>query len=318
MDQINEFDRVIIKSILHPNDFSAGSLVAFHHALKAALIMKSRLTLMTVSIDGKSEWSDFPGVRETLERWGLLPNGSPQSAVGDLGVDVHKVIAQESNPVDAVLRYQKKHPSDLIVLATHQREGRIGWLGKSVVEPVARGAWEMTLFIPDGSDGFIAAEDGSVHLRSVLIPVAQLPRAQPAINAATRLIHRLNALQGTFTLLHVGNADSMPTLHRPKLNGWTWEVEMASGDVIHTIVNTARDIKADLIVMSTDGRNGFLDGLRGSHSERVLRHGVAPLLTIPLGQPHWLDAGKHRRDTRRGGNRWEDPGEPRRFQCDSR
>jgi nucleotide-binding universal stress UspA family protein len=39
----------------------------------------------------------------------------------------------------------------------------------------------------------------------------------------------------------------------------------------------------DLIVMSTDGRNGFLDGLRGSHSERVLRQGAAPLLTVPVG-----------------------------------
>jgi hypothetical protein len=36
-------------------------------------------------------------------------------------------------------------------------------------------------------------------------------------------------------------------------------------------------------VMSTDGRNGFLDGLRGSHSERVLRYGAAPLLTVPVG-----------------------------------
>jgi nucleotide-binding universal stress UspA family protein len=33
--------------------------------------------------------------------------------------------------------------------------------------------------------------------------------------------------------------------------------------------------------MSTDGRNGFLDVLRGSHSERVLRHAPCPLLAIP-------------------------------------
>jgi nucleotide-binding universal stress UspA family protein len=33
--------------------------------------------------------------------------------------------------------------------------------------------------------------------------------------------------------------------------------------------------------MSTDGRNGFLDALRGSHSERVLRRTPCPLLAIP-------------------------------------
>jgi len=37
-------------------------------------------------------------------------------------------------------------------------------------------------------------------------------------------------------------------------------------------------------VMATDGRNEFLDSLRGSHSERVLSYGVAPLLTIPVGE----------------------------------
>jgi nucleotide-binding universal stress UspA family protein len=56
-----------------------------------------------------------------------------------------------------------------------------------------------------------------------------------------------------------------------------------TGDVIHGIVDTAREIEADLVVMSTDGRNGFLDALRGSHSERVLRQVSAPLLTVPAG-----------------------------------
>ena len=58
---------------------------------------------------------------------------------------------------------------------------------------------------------------------------------------------------------------------------------MRTGDVIEGIVNSAKEHKADLIVLATDGRNGFLDALRGSHSERILRYGVAPLLTIPVG-----------------------------------
>jgi len=275
----------VIESVLHPTDFSEGSKVAFHHALKAALLTQSKLTLLNVSPDGSSEWSDFPGVRETLERWGLLEKGSPKSAVGDLGIDARKVVAQESDPVEAVLRYLKKHPADLIVLATHQREGRVRWQGKSVAEPVARKAWEMTLFIPFDSEGFVSGRDGSVHLTNILIPVAQTPRPQPALAAAVRLVERLNCAHGTFTLLHVGDSDTLPSFRCPDVPGWEWKKELRTGEVIQTIVNTAREIEADLIVMSTDGRNGFLDGLRGSHSERVLRHGAAPLLTIPVGPP---------------------------------
>jgi len=51
--------------------------------------------------------------------------------------------------------------------------------------------------------------------------------------------------------------------------------------VISVILETARETDADLILMSTDGRAGFLDALRGSHSERVLRQAHCPLLAIP-------------------------------------
>ena len=285
MTEPMEEQDAIIGSVLHPTDFSEGSKVAFHHALNAALLAKSKLTLLNVSPDGTSEWADFPGVRDTLERWGLLAKGSPRSAVAELGIDVRKVLARESDPVEAVLRYLKKYPADLIVLATSQRDGRVRWLGKSVAEPVARKAWEMTLFIPSDSDGFVDARDGLVHLRKILIPVAQTPRPEPATEAAARLVRKFKCTAGTFVLMHVGDSGTMPALRCPEIPGWEWTRELRSGDVIQSIVDTAKDLEADLIVMSTDGRNGFLDGLRGSHSERVLRHGAAPLLTIPVGPP---------------------------------
>ena len=36
-----------------------------------------------------------------------------------------------------------------------------------------------------------------------------------------------------------------------------------------------------LIALTTDGRNGFLDALRGSHSERILQKAPCPLFVIP-------------------------------------
>jgi hypothetical protein len=103
------------------------------------------------------------------------------------------------------------------------------------------------------------------------------------LNAAARFVRKFNSLEGTFTALHVGDSNTMPALRFPEIAGWTWKKELRSGDVIDCIVKTAKSTDADLIVMSTDGRNGFLDGLRGSHSERVLRNTATPLLTIPVG-----------------------------------
>jgi nucleotide-binding universal stress UspA family protein len=274
----------IIETVLHPTDFSEGSLVAFHHALKAALLAKSRLSLLNVSPNGESHMDDFPAVRETLERWGLLPPGSPRSAVAQLGLRVEKVIADRDDPVKTVLGFLHRERVDLIVLATSDHSGRVRWLGKSVSQPIARTAWQMTLFIPANSKGFVSPEDGSVSVRRILIPIAKSPRAQPAVYAAARLVQQMNCPEGDFCLMHVGDSHSMPAVQCPPVAGWTWSKEFRSGDVIQNIVAAARDSQADLIVMSTDGRNEFLDSLRGSHSERVLSHGVAPLLTVPVGE----------------------------------
>ena len=273
----------IIESVLHPTDFSEGSKVAFYHALKAALTARSKITLLNVSADGKPHWSEFPGVRETLERWELLPPGSAKSAVADLGIDVRKMVTPKRDPVEAVVGYLNQHPAELIVLATHQRTGATRWLNSSVAEPIARKANEMTLFISGETKGFVSSEDGSVSMRNVLIPVAVKPDAQPALEAAARIVKSLDCDQGTFTMLHVGSGDSMPALRPPDVPGWEWKTDVRQGEVIQSIIDVSKETNADLIVMTTDGRNGFLDGLRGSHSERVLRLADMPLLTVPLG-----------------------------------
>jgi len=273
----------IIDSVLHPTDFSEGSKVAFYHALKAALLSKSRITLLNVSPDATASWSDFPGVRETLEKWGLLAPGSAKSAVGDLGIDVRKAITKKKDPVEAVVNYLHEFPAEMIVLATSQKTGVARWLTSSVAEPIARKATEMTLFIGSDTRGFVSPDDGSVSLRNILIPVALSPKPQPAIESAARIVKSLELAEGTFTLLHVGDRSSMPAVRTRDVPGWNWVEDVRSGDVIQSIIDASKDTQADLIVMATDGRNGFLDGLRGSHSERVLRQAGVPLLTVPVG-----------------------------------
>ena len=53
------------------------------------------------------------------------------------------------------------------------------------------------------------------------------------------------------------------------------------GNVVETILSVADDITADVIVMGTKGNQGFLDALRGSTSEQVLRRSRSPLLAVP-------------------------------------
>jgi nucleotide-binding universal stress UspA family protein len=270
-----------IQSIFHPSDFSEASEVAFAHALKIALVSRAALNTLHVQSRSDADWSDFPGVRATLERWGLIPKGSPKSAVGQLGIQVTKVIASSNNPVKACLDFLTRHPADLIVLAVHQHEGRMRWLEKRVGEPIAREAGEMTLFVPHGVPGFVSREDGSVALRNILIPIARTPRAQPAVDAAARMIRSLELASGTVTLLRVGPSSEAPSVSIPDNPGWILNRIAAEGEPDEIILQTADTLGADLIVMTTEGPHGFLDALRGSTSERVLRRSRCPVLSLP-------------------------------------
>jgi nucleotide-binding universal stress UspA family protein len=282
MTHTNLLEEINVESVFHPSDFSQASEVAFAHALKIALVARAKLTVLHVQATPNTEWQDFPGVRDTLERWGLIPKGSPRSAVGQLGIGVGKVIASGKDPVKACLGFLEKHPGDLIVLAVHQHEGRMLWLDKSVGKPIAREAGQMTLFIPYGVEGFVSRQDGSISLRNILIPVTSKPRPQPSVEAAARLIRNLQLPTGEVTLLHVGPAAEAPSVKLPDTD-WIWNSVVKNGEPAETILQTATELRADLIVMTTDGPDGFLDGLRGTTSERVLRKARCPVANLPVG-----------------------------------
>jgi len=270
-----------LQSIFHPSDFSAASEIAFAHALKLALVTKSKLSILHVAGDHVVAWQDFPGVRNTLERWHVLPPNSPRSAVKELGVKIDKIVL-EGDPVKACVTFLDRHPTDLIVLAVHQSDGRMQWLQKGIGKPIAESAGELTLFIPHGVRGFISAADGTVSLHNILIPITHKPRPQPAVDVAVNLIRNLQLPPGSVTLLHAGTAADTPSVTIPEDTGWTWNHLARPGVPTDVILETAQAMNADLIIMTTDGPDRFLDGLRGTTSERVLRKTRCAIANLPI------------------------------------
>ena len=143
MNETPAIDGLKVRSIFHPTDLSDASKVAFVHALKIALLTKSELNVLHVSPKEDIPWQQFPALRPTLARWKLIPEGSPESAVGELGLSVRKVIASSDDPVDACLDFLARHPTDLVVLSVHQHNGRMRWMERAVGKPIARAIGEM-------------------------------------------------------------------------------------------------------------------------------------------------------------------------------
>jgi nucleotide-binding universal stress UspA family protein len=275
-----------LSRILHPSDLSELSNAAFAHALKLALEFKSELELVHVQphrIGSESDvsWPDFPAVRATLARWRILHESAAPEELVKLGLRVKKVLSADKDPLEAMVRYCEEHPPDLLVLATHQRDGLSRWVHKAVAEPLARRSRAMTLFIPQSSAGFVSSADGSVRLRRILIPVDHVPSAQTSLEEAFFLAAGLERRGVVFKLLHVGTEQGMPRLYLPHRPGWRWEESLLPGDPVERILAEARRWRPDLVAMATQGHTGFLDAWRGSTTEQVLREVSCPVLAVP-------------------------------------
>jgi len=271
----------IVRSVLHPTDLSLDSEIAFQHALAIALLRQTSLTLLHV--EGSSRAGELPSVREMLERWGLLEEGSSRSAVYEnFNVRIKKKVVK-GRPLPVILDYLDKGYVDLVVVATRGSNGVAGWLKSSVSEPLAHRTDTSTLFVPADSPGMVDPENGQLTARKILVPVAEVPNGQNAVTLAARTAIAAYEVHGDpveLQLMHVG--DQMPELKLPEHEGIQWSQTLQTGDVIDRIIETAREVAADLVVMASDGRNGILDAFRGSHSEQILRLVPCPLLVVPI------------------------------------
>jgi nucleotide-binding universal stress UspA family protein len=272
-----------VSSVVHATDFSAASERAFAHALAVAVLRGASLSLLHVTSDKHRDWTGFPHVRKTLERWKLLPAGSAQEDVfAALGVQVSKLEITSRFPSLAVASYLDAHPSDLLVVATEGREGAARWLHGSKAEAMARWSGTMTLFVPaDAPRGLVSATDGNLTLESVLVPVDRAPEPGLAIEFARRAAEVASDNEARIALLHVGDEASMPwpaTRDGPR---WKFERECRAGDPVDEIVAAAERLRANLIVMPTAGRHGVFEALSGSTTERVLRRAPCPVLAVP-------------------------------------
>lgn len=272
-------------SIVHPTDLGEAGRAAFAHGLRLAVAARGRFAVVHNAgpeLEDAARLEAFPGVRDTLAGWGLLDLGVAAAGVEEaLGIRVTKADLGGGDTVESLAGYIDRHGCDLVVLATHARDGLPRWLRGSIAEAIARRTNLPTLYLPHAARGFVDARTGALRLANILIPVDRMPDPEPALDAATRLVELLDAQAATLHLLHVGPQASAP---EPPVAAWLaqrLERHRRDGPVVDTIVALADETDADLLVMTTEGRHGFLDALRGSTTEAVLRQANRPLLAVP-------------------------------------
>jgi nucleotide-binding universal stress UspA family protein len=272
----------VIKTIAHPTDFSEASGRAFVHAMGLALATRSRLCLMHVRATAdKDAWGSFPHVRALLEKWGHLSAKASHAAIeAELGITIEKIEIAHADPVAGLAEFIIAHRPDLMVMATHGREGLSRWLAGSVSEEIARRTHVPSLFIGPDAHGFVDETSGEIRLNRVLLPVAHEPSPRHAYGVLAGILADLGVPSSAIRLLHVG--ETAPALQTATSE--LPEVQLASGPVVATILEEAASSLADLIAMPTAGHKGILDAVEGSTTEQVLRRAPCPLLALPAPQ----------------------------------
>ena len=265
------------RAILHPTDLSPLSYPAFAHALRIALAAKAKLYTLHVLRGDVGEGWEAPDVRprRVLLQWGFLEDKDRLEAVdAKLGLQIENITLHRGrSPAYEITHFLDQHVCDLVVLATQGRDGVDRWLHGSVAEAVFRQSAIPTLFVTHGARGFVDQVSGDFRLRRVLVPVDHSPVPYRAIEAAQIFPRLLTGLDAGIQLVHVGH--SAPELGYPND-----QVIIRYGNVVQTILDAAVEYDVDFICMPTAGHHGILDALRGSTTERVLRHAHCPLLAI--------------------------------------
>jgi nucleotide-binding universal stress UspA family protein len=267
-------DATMIGSIAHPTDLSPESLPAFEHALRLALLNRSELTLIHVCEAGERDrWDSFPKVRETMARWGFLgPEARHHDVLPQTGVAVRKVEIDSYDVVDGLAKFLLTQPTDLLVIASHGRAGINALFGASIAAELAHVSMVTTLIFGPEARSFVDPDTGShERIKKVLVPVDHHP---PPHSALRRLYALAEGLDVEFDYIHIGNKAPLVAGNKGRA-----QVRTLEGSVIETLLLEAE--QADLIAMPMVGRRGFLDALRGSTTERVVKEAVRPVLALP-------------------------------------
>lgn len=137
---------------------------------------------------------------------------------------------------------------------------------------------------------------------NLLVPTDFSPCAERALDYACALagrlgakVHVVNAIGAALPELSIAltdhmiaslrhnNAAALDKLVEPRRAQTTFgEVSVVEGDARDAILNTAKAVHADLIVIGTHGRRGLSRAFLGSVAEDVLRRAPCPVLAVRM------------------------------------
>jgi nucleotide-binding universal stress UspA family protein len=281
-------------------DFSKPARRAYSYALKLSSVLTFRLILLHgvkahPDVEG---WS--PAARRSLgslRTKAMLELGRMARVARDSGVITeHKLIV--GIPEDSILDVAENTQAVLIAMGTH---GRTGWdrlqLG-STAETILRKAPCPVFTVHAAAVADAPLSLRRLTFRRILVAMDFSAPSEAALRSAARLAKPFNA---RVVLLHALEPSSSSGSERSHVsesidrtadrqfqtavsaaqaNRFVLDRISEPGKPVEVILNQAKRVMADVIVMGTNGRRGMHRLVLGSVAESVVRRAGCPVLVV--------------------------------------
>ena len=294
-----------LKTVLFATDFSARADAALDHALALAEKHGAALHMLHAVVlhaddpnDPAHHFPDTEEIRVRLEEIAEDRMANQLQTRRAREVDVIRAQRRGMSAAPVILEYAEEIDADVIVMSTHGRRGLSHALLGSVTEEVVRLSQCPVLTIRSG-----VGTEAPSRIANVLVPVDFSPHSEVAAQHAREICRAYGA---RMHLLHVfeqpvtpevylgGGPSTIPGFRllegslREALLGVATragadiesEVHVREGSAVGGILEAARDIPADLIVIATHGLGALAHVLLGSVTEKVVRRADRPVLTV--------------------------------------
>jgi len=307
---MKEQDMIEFKDIVFPTDFSSYAENALQYAVALAKQYDGTVHCCHVvdrsAVEGGGAASLYGmqaadgGYVESVEKHAQEEVDKVAAVVHakGAGADACTLVGE---PAADVVKYAADLRADLLVMASHGPSGFDRFLFGSTCAKVLRHSTVPVLTVKHEEHQFVDPNDETVTLKKVVCPIDLTGFSSQVLPFAVEICRQFNA---TLVLVHVvdqwldytdfvtesqleiqqrrtEHAEEQLKKMADEMQPLTVETRVLTGVPHRELTSLAQHEDADLIVLTTHGRTGFVHAVLGSVAEKVLRAATCPVLTVP-------------------------------------
>jgi nucleotide-binding universal stress UspA family protein len=296
----------MVRHVLVPLDGSTLAEWVLPAAAAMAMAFRARVTLFhAIEDDAPETIHGQPHLTEGDTAQAYLEAVAHRPVFRDLSVECHVHRAKTGDVADSLVAHAAELGADLVVLATHGRSGVRGFLfGRIAQRALQRGTTPILLINPSGAE-----EPPPFVCRNILVPLDGTSAHEPSVPVAAWLATAFHAAVSLLMVVPTAEALSgheaatgslMPLATRAVLDlaereaaayvqamagsltadGVSSTSYVSRGEPVASLVEAAKAVNADLVVMATHAKAPLDAFWSGSLTPKAMETLERPLLLV--------------------------------------